>query len=205
MKTIRLPTEDEWPRLNQAAYAFKWEVVSSTTRTPIIFRGLQHLSRAIVSGELDQTDTCKVHKFAPSTSLREACDQHSVLRKLYNPERVFCRRASLVLGITFAVAYLVAAIITGLTTMGGTFLAYLLFGILGVVLTPTIIGLFVLYVIAVACGMSVGLLIGACLGVALGALIAGASFLVGCGVGYVAGLTLAKLLGLQRKRAVCWD
>jgi hypothetical protein len=199
---LPLPTEAEWKEQEKQAAAFRWTVQASASGTPVTFENLESLTAAITKGEVAQSDACTTHAFAPRKELREVCDPHFALRNLYDPVGAWVARVGGATGATFVVLYLLACLIRGLATMGASFLLYVLLGAAAVLLTPTIIGLFIVYLIARACEAP---LLWAYLGVLLGGLVGYGLFLLGNGIGRVTMYIIAKLTGMERKRTVIWE
>lgn len=199
---ITLPTDEEWTKLKEEASQFNWKVVSADSGEEANAHGLEDIATRIKSGKFRPDDICAAHSLAPWRKMRDACDEHFELRKLYDPLGAYTRRAGNIVGITFCILYLVGHVIVGLMTMGGTYLLAAIFGILAVVLTPTIIGLGIMMVIARACGIP---LLGAYIGVLLIGLTAALAYLIGMGIGHGATWVFAKATGVEGRRTVNWN
>jgi hypothetical protein len=199
--TLPLPTEDQWKELEKSASGFRWTIVSSATGKTLSFDNLDSIGAAIAKGDAGKDDECTVHKFAPKKKFRELCDKHFALRKLYDPVGAWVERIGDITGTSLVILYILAHIIGGVSAMGGTYILAAIFGILAIVLTPTIIGLFIVYVIAKACNIP---LLGAYFGVLLAGLIGVGVFFLGRGVGRLAMRIIAKVTALERKRVVVW-
>jgi len=199
--TLPLPTEDQWKELEKSATVFRWTILSSATGNTLGFDNLESIGASIAKGDARKDDECTVHKFAPKKKFRELCDKHFVLRKLYDPVEAWVERIGDITGTSLVILYILAHIIGGVSVMGGTYILAAIFGILAIVLTPTIIGLFIVYVIAKACNIP---LLGAYFGVLLAVLIGVGVFFLGRSVGRLAMRIIAKLTALERKRVVVW-
>jgi len=197
---LDLPAEDKFKELVTQGNQHKWSVKRATDGAIIRFRGMEDLVAAMNSGKVLPGDSCMEHALAVPRDLKRSCDERLELRKLYDPVAAYTRKGGIVTGVVLAVAYIVSVPIYGVMQNGGAFLLWLAFGLAGVVLTPTVIGLFIVYFVATACGVS---LVGAYLGVLLGMLICFGVFLVGVGLGCGAVRVLGATLGL-RKRAMQW-
>jgi hypothetical protein len=198
---LTLPTEDQWKELEKSATAFRWTILSSATGNALNVDSIESLGAAIEKGDAGKDDQCTVHNFAPKKKFRELCDQHFALRKLYDPVGAWVERVGDITGTSLVVLYVLAHIIGGVSAMGGTYILAAIFGILAIVLTPTIIGLFIVYVIAKACHIP---LLGAYFGVLLAALIGVGVFFLGRGIGRLTMRIIAKLTALESKRIVTW-
>jgi hypothetical protein len=199
---ITLPTAEEWAKLKNDGSQFKWNLVSADSGEEANAHGLEDMVTRITSGRCRPDDICAAHSLAPWRKMRDACDEHFELRKLYDPLGVYTHRAGNIVGVTFGILYLVGNVIGGLMTMGGTYLLVAIFGILGVVLTPTIIGLVIVYFIARVCGIS---LLWAYIGVVLTVLGACLAYLIGMGIGRGATWVFAKATGIEGRRTVNWN
>lgn len=198
---VTLPTIEEWSKLVKGSGKFKWKVVSSGSGEATTTGGLDDIVSGITSGRFRPDDISASHEFAPWRSLRKMCDEHFKLRKLYDPLGAYTFQVGMIVGCTFFVLFLIGHLIHGLMGMGGTYLLWALFGILGFVLAPTIIGLVIVYFIAGACGVPLHF---ACLGVFVVSVMASLAGLIGGGIGYGVTWVVAKATGLEGKRTVNW-
>ena len=197
-KELRIPAADNMAR---AAEEFKWEIIPAAGGEPRVLTGVNRIAQAICAGQLHPNDTCREHEFAPPRPLREACDEHFALHILYDPKAAYIKRAGEIGGIALLIMYLVAHVVGGIISMGGTYILAAVFGIAAVLLTPTVIGLFIVYIIAKACGIP---LLGAYLGVLIIAIIGVIFYFIGVGIGRGVMALLVRPLKLERKRAVNW-
>jgi hypothetical protein len=166
-----------------------------------VLTDLQQVGRAMKDGKLRGTDLCMQHEFAPPRELADICREHFSLRRLCDPVGAYASLAASAGGILLAVLYVIGWFV-GLAGAGQKFLLMGVFGILGVALTPTVIGLFVVYLIAGACGVP---LLWAYLGTLAAALVGVVIFFVGRAIGYGVGVVAGKLIRLQERRLVRWD
>jgi len=196
---LPLPTEDQWKEL---VLSVRWTIFSSATGNVLNFDNLESLGAAIAKAEATKDDEYTMHRFTPKKKLRYLCDQHFALRKLYDPVGAWVERVGKITGISFVALYVLATIINGLVAMGGTFLLAVIFGIFAIVLTPTGIGLFIVYVIARACNIP---LLWSYFGVLLGCIIGVGVFFLGRGIGVLTMHIIAKLTALENKRVVTWE
>lgn len=199
---LPLPTEDQWKELEKKAAAFQWTVLSLASGQTLAFDSLGSLTAAITNGEVVAGDACTAHAFAPREKLRTVCDRHFALRKLYDPVGAWVEHVGDITGATLVILFILASIIRGLWTMGGTFLLSAIFGIAAVFLTPTVLGLFVVYLIARACHVP---LLWPYFGVLLAVLICAILFFLGKGLGRLTMFIIAKLTSLNAKRVVLWE
>jgi hypothetical protein len=163
--------------------------------------GIDDIAARMARGAVKAGDLCAPHVLAPWREMRKACDGHFALRKLYDPVGAYSVQVGLIVGGTLAGLFLIAHFIVGVMTMGGTYLLAALFGVLAIALTPTVVGLIVLIVVARACGIP---LLGAVLGVGLVLLTAVIMFFIGMGIGYGITWVIATLAGAHKRRAVSW-
>jgi hypothetical protein len=140
---VQLPSAEEWKELEKQATKCEWTVVSSHSGATLSLSGEDAIAEAIVKGQVAGDDACVVHQFAPTAKPREACDRHFGLRRLYDPVGAWVGRAGKTVGTIFVILYLLAHVIGGLASMGTAYVLAAIFGVLAVVLTPTIIGLFI--------------------------------------------------------------
>ena len=199
---LELPSSKRHEELVGTSGLFHWSVRRAVGGDVLRFDGLESLVAAMKAGKVGPVDTCVQHEFGVPGTLRETCKRHPALRKLYDPVGVYCSSAAIGTGVAFAAIYLVAWFVGGLIQWGGAFLLFALFGVLGAALTPTFIGLLIVYIIARACGIP---LLGAYLGVLLVALTTVVAFGIGAGLAYGVTRVIAGLTGLHRRRVVAWD
>jgi DNA-directed RNA polymerase subunit M/transcription elongation factor TFIIS len=198
---ISLPTEAERSDF-AAGKDYEWRVVPTGNEEEITSNGLSDVVARITDGTFGPNDDCAVHESAPWRKLRDVCDEYFDVRKLYDPVGASSERAGNIIGVTLCVLYLVAHVVYGAMVMGSAYIVAAVCGILAVVLTPTIIGLIIVYVVAKAFGIP---LLGAYIGVILVALTAALVFWIGCGVGRGVMGMIARATDLEAKRVVMWQ
>ncbi len=200
---LELPSEEKWKKLAEAAHnQVHWLVRPAESEGEMVEVGEEDLVTLIRNGRVGPDTACVLHEFAPPIPLREACDEHVALRRLYDPVGVWMRRGGEVFGALFCALYVVGHVVGGLMIMGTQYLLVALFGVLAVALTPTVVGLFIVYVIARGMGIP---LLGAYVGVLLVVLSAGLVFFLGSFAGKGLAWLAAKVAGVERRRVVGWD
>ena len=200
---LELPDRTTWDeKYRQSKHKFMLTVVPSSSESEIHYNDRNKIAEDMSNNKIRGTDKCYTYKFAPVRKFLKICSKNFSLRKLYDPVGAYSNRVGKILGYIFVVIYLTGVIIGGILKMGSPFLLYALFGILGVALTITVIGLFIVYLIVRAVGIS---LLGAYLGVLLVAIASFISFGIGYGLGYGITWLLLKISKLEKKRAVNWS
>jgi len=198
-----LPTRTNWDEEEkQLKEGLKLTVISSANGSDIQLKNHDEIKEAILNKTIDGSNLCYSYKFSSISSLREVCNDHFSLRKLYDPVGAYSPKVSKFFGIVFIVLHLIAWLTGGIIKLGSPFLLYALFGILAVVLTPTVIGLFIVYLIARSVGVP---LLGSYLGVLLFCITTAISFGIGYGLGHVIMWFVAKIIKLDDKKVVDWD
>lgn len=198
-----LPTRNNWEDENkQLEEGFKLTVSPSSGGPELHYIGRDKITDAITNNKVKGIDICYSFKFSPIRTLKEVCDEHFSLRKLYDPVGAYSSQVGVIIGFIFLAIYLIGWLIGGIIKLGSPFLLYALFGILAVVLTPTVIGLFIVYLIASSVGVP---LLGAYLGVLFVVISAAAAFGIGYGLGYGIMRLISKIIKLENKRVVDWS
>lgn len=197
---LKIPGTTGLERLQLKTDQFEWVVRRRRSDTDIQLSGLQELSEAINTGRVAGKDLCMVHRLAPPEVLKEACDRHYDIRRLYDPIGAYSARAFGVSVFTLGVLYALSSIVWAIVQGWGLFL---LFGLLGIILTPTIVGLIIVYFIAAFCGVPLlPAYFGVLLGLILLALVSVIVGLLGGGIVYVLVWLMLKVLGVGKKPMV---
>jgi uncharacterized protein YbaR (Trm112 family) len=195
---LQLPSSTNWDEENnKLKEGFKLTVFPSSGDSAIYYSNLNDLADDITNNKVKGSDLCNTFEYSPIRSLKEVCNRHFSLRKLYDPIGAYSPKVGKIVGSIFLVIYLTVWLIGGIMKLGTPFLLYALFGILAVGLTPTVIGVFIVYFIARSVGVH---LIYPYLGVLLVGFTSAASFGIGYGLGYGVMRLLSKIIRLKNTR-----